>query len=182
MRALRFLERQGSNEAAAEETPSDCEGSGVFRGNVPQPWDWLSALSSCRRLQSWNTATMAANDRRPASSRPLKPDGLKKLAEITREVIRNRKRKWLSDATYVSLASDDRQRYKLIEFKCDLGPAPPRASTELGARHGLIGVCDEFGGVTEDLFDDDKGRRIVEGWRRMLKRFFTPLGHGNHDT
>ena len=37
MRALALLNRQGSNEAAAEDTPSDFEGSGVFRGNVPQP-------------------------------------------------------------------------------------------------------------------------------------------------
>ena len=181
MRALRFLNRPASNEAAAEETPSDCEGSGVFRGKVPQPWDWLSALSACRRLKSWTTATLDANDRRPASSRLLNPWTLKKMCETKREAIRTRKRKWLSDATYVSLASDDRQRYKLLKFKCDLGPAPPRASTELGARHGLIGVDDQFAGMTEDDFDDDYGLRVVEGWRRMLIRFFTPLGNAAHD-
>ena len=138
MRTLQFLNRQGSNEAAAEVTPSDCEGSGVFRGNVPQPWDWLSALSACRRLQSWTTATLASNDRRPASSRPLSQYTLKNMCEVKREVARARKRKWLSEATYVSLVSDDRQRYKLLKFKCDLGSAPPRAATELRARHGLI--------------------------------------------
>ena len=80
------------------------------------------------------------------------------------EAIRIRKRKWLSDATYVSLASDDRQRYKLFKFKCDLGPAPPRAATELGARHGLLGVGDQFDGLTEDDFDDyglRKCRRVA---------------------
>ena len=87
------------------------------------------------------TAALAANDRRPASSRPLLQWALKKLCEIKREVVRIRKRKWLTEATYVSLASDDRQRYKLLKFKCDLGQAPPLALTELGARHGLIGVC-----------------------------------------
>ena len=154
----------------------------MFRGNVPQPWDWLSALSACRRLQSWTTAALAANDRRPASSRPLNVWTLKKMCEIKREAVRNRKRKWLSNATYVSLASDDRHRYKLLKFKCDLGTAPPRAETELGARHGLIGVGDQFGGLTEDHFDDDYGLRVVEGWRRMLIRFFTPLDHATHDT
>ena len=162
MRALRWLTRSGSNEAAAEETPSDCEGRGVFRGSVPQPWDWLSALSACRRMQSWNTATIAANDRRPASSRPLHQKTLKKMCEIQREVIRKRKRKQLAAATYVSLASDDRGRYKLLKFKCDLGSAPPRAETELGARHGLIGVDDQFGGLKEENFDDDYGNRVVE--------------------
>ena len=181
MRALRFLNRQGSNDAAAEDIPSDCEGSGVFRGSVPQPRDWLSALSARRRLQSWTTAALAANDRRPASSRPLHQWTLKKLCEIKREVARIRKRKWLTEATYVSLASDDRQRYKLLKFKCDLGQAPPLAATELGARHGLIGVGDQFGGLTEDHFDDDYGLRVVEGWRRMLIRFFTPLDHSSHD-
>ena len=104
------------------------------------------------------------------------------MCEIKREVVRIRKRKWLSEATYVSLASDDRQRYKLLKFKCDLGSAPPRAATELGARHGLIGVGDQCGGLTEDHFDDDYGMRVVEGWRRMLIRFFTPLDHTSHDT
>ena len=94
-RALGLLNRQGSNEAAAEDTPSECEGSGVFRGNVPQPWDWLSALSACRRLQSWTTATLASNDRRPVSSRPLSQYTLKNMCEIKREAVRNRKRKWL---------------------------------------------------------------------------------------
>ena len=98
-----------------------------------------------------------------------------------REAVRARKRKWLSEATYVSLASDDRQRYKLLKFKCDLGSAPPRAATELGARLGLIAVGDQFGGLTEDHFDDDYGMRVVEGWRRMLIRFFTPLDHASHD-
>ena len=69
MRALRFLNRQGSNVAAADDTPSECEGNGVFSGNVPQPWDWLSALSACRRLQSWTSTTLASNELRPASSR-----------------------------------------------------------------------------------------------------------------
>ena len=49
------------------------------------------------------TAALAANDRRPASSRPLHQWTLKK---IKREVVWIRKRKWLAEATYVSWASD----------------------------------------------------------------------------
>ena len=104
------------------------------------------------------------------------------MCEVKREVIRIRKRKWLSEATYVSLASDDRKRYKVLKFKCDIGLAPPQASTELGGRHGLMGAGDLYGGLTEDHFDDDYGIRVVEEWRRMLMRFFTPLGHSTHDT
>ena len=103
------------------------------------------------------------------------------MCDVKREVVRTRKRKWLSEATYVSLASDDRQRYELLKFKCDLGLAPPQASTERGARHGLIAAGDQFGGLTEDHFDDDYGMRVVEEWRRMLIRFFTPLDHSSHD-
>ena len=79
IRALRLLNRPVSAEAVAEESPSDCEGLGVFEGKVPQPWDWLSALSACRRLKSWTTATLDANDRRPASSRPLDQTTLKNV-------------------------------------------------------------------------------------------------------
>ena len=32
---VRLLHRPGSDEAAAQDTPTDCEGSGVFRGSVP---------------------------------------------------------------------------------------------------------------------------------------------------
>ena len=71
--------------------------------------------------------------------------------------------------------------YLGLRIKCDLGQAPPLAVIELGARHGLIGVGDQFGGLTEDHFDDDYGLRVVEGWRRMLIRFFTPLDHSSHD-
>ena len=51
----------------------------------------------------------------------------------------------------------------------------------LGARHGLIGAGDMFGGLAEESFDDDYGMRVVEGWRRMLIRFFTPNDHASHD-
>ena len=94
---------------------------------------------------------------------------------------RIRKRKWLSEATYVSLSSNDRGRFNFLAFKCDIGRAAPGASTELGARHGLIRV----GGMTEEGFPYDYGvsepLRVVECWRRTLIRFFTPLHHASHD-
>ena len=111
------------------------------------------------------------------------------MCEVKREALRKRKRKWLSKATYIYiyiyiyiyLASDDRARYELLKFKCDLGPAPPRARTELGARHGLLGVADQLAGMTEDQFDDDYGLKVVENCRKLLVRFFTPLDHPSHD-
>ena len=145
-----------------------CASTANLESLRPQPWDWLSALAARRRLKSWTTGVLDANDRRPATSRPLKKDTLQNMCQVQSEAIRVRKRKWLSDATYISLASDDRKRYKLLKFKCDLGPAPPRASTELGARHGLIGVRDQFAGLTEENFDDDYGLRVAEGWLKIF--------------
>ena len=53
-------------------------------------------------------------------------------------------------------------RYMLIMFACDIGLAPSQANTELGARHGILGIIDGLGGVTQEGFDDDYAERFVE--------------------
>ena len=73
---------------------------------------------------------------------------------MLRESVRVMKRKWLKAATFITLSSDDRGRFNLLKFKCDIGQAAPGASTELGARHGLIRVGDHFGGMTEEEFEN----------------------------
>ena len=52
---------------------------------------------------------------------------LKNMVQIMRELVRRKKRTWLAEAAVVSIALDDRGRYKLILFHCDIGLAPPQA-------------------------------------------------------
>jgi hypothetical protein len=55
---------------------------------------------------------------------------LKNMVEIMREVVRCRKRAWLAECPCVSLALDDRKRYTLILFACDVGLAPSQAKLD----------------------------------------------------
>ena len=71
------------------------------------------------------------------------------------------KRTWLEDAKVVSLALDDRNKYTLIRFACDIGLAPPQASTELGSHHGILAVFDGSLAMTEEDLDEDYAVRVV---------------------
>ena len=75
------------------------------------------------------------------------------MAEIMREVVRARKRGWIEECYVVNLPLDDRRRYVLRRFTCDIGLAQPQADTELGARSGVLGVIDSMTGMTEEDFD-----------------------------
>ena len=83
------------------------------------------------------------------------------MVEIRREVLRVRNRTWLALAAVINLALDDRKRCMLIRFSYDIGLAPPQARTELGARHGILGVIDGMVGITEEDFIEDYAVRLV---------------------
>ena len=83
------------------------------------------------------------------------------MVEIMHEVVRIKKRRWLADAKVINLVLDDRQKYTLIRFTCDIGLAPPHASTELGSHHGILSVFNGSLGLTEEDFDEDYAVRVV---------------------
>ena len=76
------------------------------------------------------------------------------MAERMHGILRRKKRKWLADSKVVSLGLDDRGTYTLIRFACDIGLAPPQASTELGSHHGMLAVFDGSWDLTEEEYDD----------------------------
>ena len=76
---------------------------------------------------------------------------------------------------------DDRGRYMLIMFVCDIGLAPPQASTELGARSGILGIIDGMAGITQDDFNEDYAERVVEKVATAIRLFFTNLQDGSVD-
>ena len=76
---------------------------------------------------------------------------------------------------------DDRGRYMLIMFVCDIGLAPPQASTELGARSGILGIIDGMAGITQDDFNEDYAERVVEKVATAIRLFYTTLQDGSVD-
>ena len=58
----------------------------------------------------------------------------------------------------------------------NIGLAPPQASTELGARSGILGIIDGMAGITQDDFNEDYAERVVEKVATAI-RFSTTLQH-----
>ena len=95
------------------------------------------------------------------------------------EVIRRKKRKELADASKISLALDDRKQHYLIRFACDIGKAPPQASTELGSHHGILAAMHGLLGLTEERDDEYYAKQVVAKVKKAIQLFFTPLGSGD---
>jgi len=103
----------------------------LFAKAVPQVEDWMAAWAASRSNQSWrNAASNAQLFRLGSFTRGGGAGALQKMVEIMREVIRVRKRAWLAECSFVSLALDDRKRYTLILFACDVGLAPSQAKLD----------------------------------------------------
>ena len=137
-----------------------------FRKGVPQVQDLLASWTACKSNQSWVNA--ATNVR------------LFQYGSFTRG---GEQQIWirLSEAKVVSLALDDRGNYTLIRFACDIGLAPPQASTELGSHHGILGVLDTSLGLTEEDFNEDYAKRVVEQLSMAIQLCFTDLEHDGAD-
>ena len=157
--------------------------SDLFAKAVPQVEDWMAAWAASRSNQSWRNAASNAtlfeqgSFTRGAGGQRCQ-DALKKMVAIMREVIRVRKRAWLEECSFVSLGLDDRKRYTLILFTCDIGLAPPQAVTELGARGGVLGAFDGMLGLTEEDFDEDYAIRVVGKVMKAIRLFYTDLESG----
>ena len=63
----------------------------------------------------------------------------------------------------------------------NIGLAPPQASTELGARSGILGIIDGMAGITQDDFNEDYAERVVEKVATAIRLFFTNLQDGSVD-
>ena len=145
-----------------EELPDQSDGEAeLFSKGVPQVQDLLASWTACKSNQSWVNA--ATNVR------------LFQYGSFTRGW---EQQIWirLSEAGVVSLAMDDRGNDTLIRFACDIGLAPPHASTELGSHRGILGVLDTSLGLTEEDFNEDYAKRVVEQLSMAIQFFFHWFG------
>ena len=157
------------------------EDEALLAGAVPQPTDWLRAWQAVRSHQSWREAVSNAgvenfahqiNNRRPPQSR-----GLKHMAEIMQEVIRDQKRQWIRQSSSIALSFDDRQSYTLIPFRCDApfsccnADAGVATSKESAWREGIVGCTDCLVGTTLSDLAQDYAMRIVDQIVKQVRVF-----------
>ena len=180
-RALAML-RNPSSVAGAQDLEvdhGDGETEELFAKAVPQLEDWMVAWSAYRTNQSWLSSVANArlfnNGSFTRAGHHGTRESLRSLVQIMREVARERKRVWIAESQVVNLAFDDRKSYTLVRFSCDIGLASPQACSELGARHGLLGVIDGTLGMTEEDYDADYAERTVEKMRKVVRLFYTKI-------
>ena len=153
-------------------------------GCVPQLEDWVRAWRAARTPQSWQAAAekeqtehfIRALRSRSTGSRPLE-----RMALIMQDVLRDRKRTAISEATSICLSFDDRGGFKLLRFRCDGGPSlhirasaegePPRASVA-----GVVGCIQSLRGTSLSDFAEDYADRTVKEIEKLVGAFCTPLG------
>ncbi len=124
--------------------------------------------------------------------RPLPPSrhSYKQLAEVLAETIRNRKRRWLLQATAVSIITDDRQGYKMLRFRCNHGTSFKSETLSIVRKSGAgvtlqgvdvapalgIGGVPPLGVVTPlAAFDKDYSEADAARIWRLIEDFATPL-------
>ena len=158
--------------------------SHLLKGNVPQPSDWLRVWRSCRTPESfWATENRLSTEHyiQPLRSGKVSRKQIRALVEVMSEVLRERKRNHLREASSISLSLDDRQDYRLLRFRCDLpaGRGHEKSRSSGSTVYGILGLLRREGvASTEEVedFDDDKSRRMAESVLRAIEQLCTPAG------
>ena len=161
----------------------------LLSGSVPQPQDWLRAWRMSRDPRSWQAAEhddITSNFICKIRSMPVQRKGWKKLCVTMAEVLRDRKRKALKEATTISIAFDDKNSRKLLMFKCDTPGTPSRSCLDAdptllpyGARLAMIGCMPpDLPGMSE--YDDDYARRTAGQVVKLFEKLCCP-GRGPLD-
>ena len=156
----------------------------LLSGCVPQLEDWVRAWRAARTPQSWAAAAekeqtehfIRALRSRSTGSRPLEH-----MTLIMQDVLRDRKRAAIYEATSICLSFDDRGGFKLLRFRCDGGPSlharvsidgtPPKPSVS-----GVVGITQCLRGTSLNDFAEDYADRTVKEIEKMVVAFCTPLG------
>ena len=135
-------------------SPSDVE---LFRGGVPQIADWLRAWRACRTPTSWHTAEEQSTTENFINSHRqmaiVRRKSVKAMVSIMADRVRSRKRRWISEATSITIGLDDRKDYRAMCFKCDARYVDGD-DAHLGARFGSLGVLRRGGKPTEKTLED----------------------------
>ena len=101
----------------------------LLRGAVPQPPDWLRAFRSVQSPESFNAAEEHQETEhyiRSIRARPVLRRAVKSQIAIMAEVIRCVKRRWIQDASSITISLDDKKPHRFIRFKADCLSHLPR--------------------------------------------------------
>ena len=158
----------------------------LLLGKVPQPCDWLRVWRRCVDPRSWSSAErdvetedyIAVGHER---SRPATRKSMKAMMHIMAANHRDRKRKWLREATVIFWSFDDKGGRKLLMFKVDTptGANDSKSSIDptwipYGARIAIAG-CVPVG--REDKmsdYEEDYGMRTAAEVIKIIERLCTP--------
>ncbi len=165
------------------------EEDALFRGSVPQPSDWLRVWRSMKCPQSWRALEHANQTEHFICStrgRPVHRKAWSHMAEVLAEACRQQKREHLRAAWSITIMVDDKGGYRLIRYKCDALSLPGGVSpaAERGSRTGVVAVLRNGGaGDSQQLsdFSDDYAQRMADSIVAGIRRFATPLEHGQPD-
>ena len=158
----------------------------LLSGAVPQPEDWLRAWRSCMDPSSWEQAgNHAQTEHFIAQIRPRSVQGrsFQAMAACMIEVLRERKRQWLREATVVFFGFDDKNGRKLLCFKADTPTSMSVSSADptvlpYGARMGIVGCKPVGRSSTIEDYERDYAERTSEDVLHMLRLLCTPAGDG----
>ena len=143
----------------------DLDGQGMLRGRVPQIADWVDAwaegteMVAFRKQQRLNTKRTS---RRDSNLRRIRRRQVSIMAEVRREQIRLD----LRAAYAISLAMDDRKKYKIVRYRCD-APRKPYV------RHGVLGVLCLDNSVIDE-FEEDHALVALRKLDGFIERVCTP--------
>ena len=158
----------------------------LLKGNVPSPEEWRNAWSVLSETVSLRKVARIFEKQKGKVITPLFNKQRKRYRKqlcVMAEVLRNRIRKVLREATSISLALDECKYRKVLRYRCDL---PSRMSSGPGSlwRHVGVGGFSHSGvlGIinckksSASAFEEDHGLIAVRQPDTFLEKFCTPLG------
>ena len=159
----------------------------LLSGSVPQPADWLRAWRMIMDPKSWQGAVKSAGTEHYIAQireKSVGPSAIKANVYTMGEVHRQRKRQWLREATHIFIGFDDKERRKLLAFKCDAASCSDkddRCLLRYGARMGKFGTLPCSVKAKIEDWEDDYAVRVAEHVKHTIEMFCTPLRGERND-
>ena len=155
----------------------------LFKGNAPSQADWREAWTKFSETMSLRKAARLRAKAQPGSCiEAQQRKRYRKQQRVMAEVLRNKMRNVLRQATAICLSLDECKGRKIIRFRADLPSAwcaQPGSDWCVGAsgfsQAGVLGVIDVAKEVVTD-FEDDNAVVALKRFEEFLTVFCTSLG------
>jgi hypothetical protein len=156
--------------------PASKEDSDLLAGAVPQPPDLLRVFRAIQSPISFKSMeTFAFTEDFISSTRQdariVSERAAAKIVRLFQEVVRQKKREVLAEATSMSISMDDKSSHRVIRYKTNLAHLPYGKGVLCVLQHGGIG-----GDLRVQDFDPDFSERLCHSLLRGMERMATPLG------